>query len=125
MINPAASTSPCMGAWMWDARPLLRQVDNDLELAAELVEMFLDEAPDMVAGIRRAARTRDAESLSSNARAFGSSAAAIGAGAWSRRAEALLQDGRTSSTQGIESRLGSFEKSVARLESQLVEALGR
>lgn len=107
----------------WHAKDLLRQVDHDFELAAELIEIFLEDAPQLVAGIGEAVRTRDAEALQLAAHSFKGSAAAIGASAAAAAAQVLEVAGREGRLDRIDSDFDSFGQRAAGLERDLRAAV--
>ncbi len=62
----------------WDRMDLLRQVDDDFDLAVALMEIFLEDAPQMKSDISVAVGAGEAERLACAAHAYKGSAAAIG-----------------------------------------------
>jgi len=102
----------------WTATELLRKVDNDIDLATELVEIFLEDAPEMSDDISVAVQHGDAAALASAAHAYKGSAAAIGAVAVARAAGALEASGRAGSTS-VELEVAYFKELEVRLIDQL------
>jgi HPt (histidine-containing phosphotransfer) domain-containing protein len=107
----------------WKPDHLLQQIGQDLGLAAELVEVFLEEMPDILTGIQEAVRQADDERLASAAHAFRGSAAAIGAFAMARAAADLEAAGREGRAHAMASAADAFAAGAGRLEACLLSTL--
>lgn len=107
----------------WSPDHLLDQIGNDLGLAFELLAVFLDETPEIVAGITDAVRRGDDPALAAAAHAFKGSAAAIGAFALAEAASRLEIAGREGRAAAMAGELGAFHDGVRRLEACLQSTL--
>lgn len=105
----------------WEPAQLLSKVDDDIDLATELVRIFLEDAPEMSYDISLAARIGDAERLASAAHAYKGSASAIGAGTVAKAASALEVAGRAGSVD-VELEMASFKELEGRLIEELIAA---
>ena len=105
----------------WEPTQLLSKVDNDIDLATELVELFLEDAPEMSYDISMAARAGSAQRLASAAHAYKGSASAIGAAAVAKAAGALEAAGRAGSAD-VELEMVHFKELEGRLIAELVAA---
>ena len=102
----------------WNRTELLDKVDNDIDLATELVEIFLEDAPEMSYDISMAVRAGDTKRLASAAHAYKGSAAAIGAIAVAQAAGALEAAGRADSI-AVDLELAHFKELEQRLVAEL------
>lgn len=116
--QPPRSQAPAPAARGWSPVDLLRKVDNDIDLATELVQIFLEDVAEMSDDICSAARSGDAARLASAAHAYKGSAAAIGADAVASAACSLEQEGRAGNCD-VEIELAYFLE----IESRLIEEL--
>jgi HPt (histidine-containing phosphotransfer) domain-containing protein len=107
----------------WKPDHLLEQIGHDLGLAAELVEVFLDEMPEMLSGIEDAVRHSDSQQLASAAHAFKGSAAAIGAFSMAEAAAQLETAGREGRIGAVVGDVAAFAAGAGQLEACLQSTL--
>jgi HPt (histidine-containing phosphotransfer) domain-containing protein len=62
VIEPAAAVAPQRESAAWNAMLTLNRLEGDEDLLAEVVEIFLDEAPRQLAALRMAIEGQSAES---------------------------------------------------------------
>jgi HPt (histidine-containing phosphotransfer) domain-containing protein len=103
----------------WKPDHLLEQIGHDLGLAAELVEIFLEEMPAMLTGIEEAVLHGDDQRLASTAHAFKGSAAAIGAFTLAAVASDLEIAGREGRAHAMSPQVGALAARADRLEAAL------
>lgn len=115
------STTQASADRAWSPIELLRKVDNDIDLATELVEIFLEDAPEMSYDVTMAARSGDPERLAHAAHAYKGSAVAIGAIEVGRAAGALEVAGRDGHAD-VALELACFQKLEHRLIDELTAA---
>ena len=102
------------GPRLLDEPALLKGVAGDRKLLRELVQIFLADSPPRLAAIRAAVARGDAPALATAAHSIKSSVGVLSKGAVFEAARAL-------ETQGRESDLRGARKSLARLESEMVQ----
>ncbi len=98
---------------------LLENVDNDQELLAEIVELFLESTPDIVKNIRAAVTKADPEALNRSAHQLKGALANVGAKAAAAAASNLESLGRSGTMTGLEDAMSSLESELDRLEPEL------
>lgn len=119
--SPSLTASPGKGSTSQTPEPvldravMLASVEHDLLLLRELVEIFLAEAPGLLAQIRAGVNEHHAEPVERNAHSLKGALASFGA----RRAFALAQQVET---RGRESRLEEAAGLLSGLESEVVQA---
>jgi PAS domain S-box-containing protein len=97
----------------------LRSLDEDGSVLAEVIQMFLDEAPQQLAALKQAVDDGDGGALGNVAHAMKSACfnvGAMGLGELCRRAE---RQGKTGSTQGAGDLVAAIEATLARIEPLL------
>ena len=91
-------------------------MDGDKELLCELVELFLEESPSMLADIKGAVAQRDTKAPEYSAHTLKGSVENFGAKNVYEAAFVLKQVGRAGSPSGTEAALAALEKSLQELE---------
>lgn len=107
---------------MFDATAMLRRLQDDQEHVVELLEMFLDIYPEMLAEVRDAVDLRDANRLRESAHRFAGALSQIHAPAASEAARRLEQDGRQATVEHTAAHLDRLEAEVDQLGA-LLESL--
>jgi PAS domain S-box-containing protein len=108
-------------ATVFDRSTLLSRLEGDETLGGEIIEMFLAEYPELLAGVRQAAEQRDAYRLERAAHALKGSAgdiAAMEAFAAARTLEQLAREGKVDDTGPA---LATLEGALDRLAGVLRE----
>ncbi len=101
----------------------LERVDGDKELLCELVELFLEESPSMLADIKGAVARNDTKALEYSAHTLKGSVGNFGAKDVYEAAFVLEQAGRAGSLSGTEAALAALEKALQELEP-ILSSLG-
>ncbi len=107
---------------VWDPSGLLRQVDGDLELAAELVSIFLEDEPQMRSDLQTAIRTGSADGIAHAAHAYRGSASALGSTRVANAAAEIESAGRAGRAE-VAAEWERFESRANRLVETLAGAL--
>ena len=97
----------------------LERVDGDSELLGELVEIFLEESPSMLAEIQEAVSQKDAKALEHSAHTLKGAVGNFGAQNVVEAAFVLEKAGREGNLAGTETRLNTLEQSLQELEPAL------
>jgi HPt (histidine-containing phosphotransfer) domain-containing protein len=97
---------------VFDREAAKAAVDGDLELLAELAELFLYDAPGLVDEIRRSAREGDAPALQRSAHTLKGTASNF-------RAQATVQAALRLECMGRDQDLGDAEQALERLVHEL------
>ena len=106
-----------------DKAELLERVDQDLEFLAETVEMFDEDAPELLSEIRDAVNRQDAAALAGTAHTFKGMASNFCAQAVVDAALALEIMGQSSNLSGAPEAISLLETEAERLKSALAELL--
>ena len=99
-----------------DVSEVLERVDGDKELLGELVELFLEESPSMLADVKEAVAQQDTKALEYSAHTLKGSVGNFGAKNAYEAAFVLEQAGRAGSLSGTEAALVALEKALQELE---------
>lgn len=102
----------------------LERVGGDVELLEEVAQVFLDNAPDQVAQIRKAAEAGDGVALERAAHALKGSVGNFGAEAAFQAALRLEKMGRSGDLTGVQEACAALEAEMKRLRPALA-ALGK
>jgi PAS domain S-box-containing protein len=102
-----------------DASDVMSRVGGDQALFAEVVSLFREEAPRLVADMRRAVLTGDAKTLERAAHRLRGSLVSLSAKPAAEIAAALETMGRSVSLDAAEARVGDLERELARLDETL------
>jgi len=113
--------APAVDDRVWSPVELLHKVENDIDLATELIEIFLEDAPEMSYDISMAVRAGNPEHLAHAAHAYRGSAVAIGANALGTAAGALEAAGRAGHA-GVDLELAYFKELEQRVIAELAAA---
>ena len=113
--SAAASVEPA-----FEPAEILARVEGDRALLAELVELFREEAPHLLAELRRCVEAGDTRGVQDAAHALKGSVGNFGAFAATDAALALELLGRNEDLREAEPRLAELEQEVERLGSSLV-----
>lgn len=108
---------------VFDREGALRRVGDDVELLAELVELFLDECPGELDGIRAAVAHSDAKGLEHAAHALKGAAGNVGVEGVQSVARELEGMGRSGSIDGAGALVESLRAEVERARPALVAFL--
>ena len=107
--TPVAAVAP------WNPVQTLERLGGDQELLQEVLEIFREEAPKHLAGLREAITQQDAESIERIAHSLQGELGYLGIAELSHGARELEARGRTSDFQGALSLFPPFEAAMARL----------
>lgn len=99
-----------------DVSEALERMDGDKELLGELVELFLEESPSMLAAIKGAVAQHDTKALEYSAHTLKGSVGNFGAKNVYEAAFVLEQAGRAESLSGTEVAFATLEKALQELE---------
>lgn len=102
-------------AGRWDREAALANVEGDAELLAEIVGLFLEEAPRLEESIRSAISRQDSPALERAAHSLKGSAASLGAGEVVQVARALEDSGRTEQIADASNKLRVLEEALVNL----------
>ena len=112
-----------MGSDILNLAAALERVGGDSDFLGEVAQLFLDSAPEMLAQVRDAAKTRDARALQRSAHTLKGSVGNFGAAPTVRAALRLEQMGRAQQLDGVEEAYAALEQEMVRLQPALT-ALG-
>jgi CheY-like chemotaxis protein/HPt (histidine-containing phosphotransfer) domain-containing protein len=107
------------GEAILDETLLLERVGGDREALAQLVELFLDDAPLLVEGIRRAIEEKDAHALQAAAHTLKGAVSNFAAEAATRAAARLQQIGESGQMGGARAACDVLEEELAQVRSAL------
>ncbi len=119
--NPNVSPPeiPSAGVVPWNPSQTLERLGGDEQLLHEVMEIFLEEVPKHLAGLRDAITQQDAETTERIAHSLQGELGYLSIAELSQGARALEEKGRTSDFQGALSLLPPFEAAMARLLSSM------
>jgi len=100
---------------------VLARVGGDEELLREVVRLFLEDFPDMMDEIRRAAADRNAFALHQSAHRLKGAAANFSLTIVSKAALRLETMGQSRDLSGVEDALAALERETASIEETLLE----
>jgi PAS domain S-box-containing protein len=106
-------------AQVFDKSTFLSRLEGDEQLGNEIIEMFLQEYPKLMEGIRQAAGQRDASLLERAAHALKGSIGDISAPQAFQAARTLEQMGREGKLEGLDAALINLEVTLQRLAPEL------
>jgi HPt (histidine-containing phosphotransfer) domain-containing protein len=120
MCIPAADSHPHRPQVMQmdtviDRAALLATVEGDMELVKELVELFLADYPNRLAGLREAMTARDATALARGAHTLKGAVGNLAAHAASAAALCLEQLARTDDLSQVAAAYTTLESEIERL----------
>lgn len=104
---------------VFDKATLLERVEGDEQLAGELIELFLESCPKLLADVRQAVKDHNAVALERAAHALKGSAGDIAAPRAFESARALEQLGRENKLENAEAALKSLESALENLVHEL------
>jgi CheY-like chemotaxis protein len=107
----------------FDIDELLERVEGDKKLVMDLLRLFREQAPRLVAEIRHCAFTGDSAGLQRAAHNFKGACANLGARPAMKTAFALETTGRETDLSGVFAQLADLEREAGRLELALAGAL--
>ena len=113
---------PDSGEVREDVRELLALMDGDRELLLELIDVFLEDAPQRIQAVRRALEAHDAEALYKGAHALKGSAGNFGAPDVVSRAIRLEAVARENDLDAADIEFGFLETDMKELVDGLIEA---
>src|ERR1700733_6781544 len=119
--NPTDSEPeiPAAGVVPWNPEQTLERLGGDEKLLHEVMEIFLEEVPKHLAGLRRAITQQDAETAERLAHSLQGELGYLSLAELSRAARELEEKGRTSDFHGALVLLPPFEAAMARLLSSM------
>ena len=97
----------------------LSRVGGDADLLREVIELFLDDYPQALEGIRSAVAARDATALEHQAHSLKGSVSTFGARRAFEAALALEKQGRSKNMSGVENGLSQLEDALQALVPEL------
>jgi CheY-like chemotaxis protein len=104
-----------------DRASLLERVEGDQELLSEMIHMFLDDVPNLIAAMRDALQRGDMKVLERSAHSVKGAAANLSARAASAAALQLEQDARNNDAEAARGSLLEVERTIRRLLPALAE----
>ncbi len=104
---------------VFDRATLLERVEGDEQLASELIEMFLESCPRLLADVRQAVKDRNASSLERAAHALKGSAGDIAAPLAFETARTMEQLARENKLDDADATLKSVEMALHLLMHEL------
>jgi two-component system, sensor histidine kinase and response regulator len=113
--NPEDSEIPSAAVAPWNPDQALERLGGDEELLHEVMEIFLEEVPKHLAGLRKAITEQDAETVERIAHSLQGELGYLGIAELLHGACELEEKGRTSDFQGALTLLPPFELAMARL----------
>ena len=120
----AASEQGVPGMVVFDLEKALASMEGDADLLGEVIDIFLENCPDLLGDVREAVRSRDGEAVERAAHSLKGAAGTIYAlevAAIARRLETMGREDELKDVQEIHAML---EDQVHRLESVLLDAQG-
>jgi len=115
LASPVLDSTPAIEAF--DRTAALERVEGDLELLADLIQVFLQDLPQQVAALRKAVEDQDAKGIQQEAHRLKGAAASLDATAVSACAARLEQSGRDANCAVARAEWAQLEVELARLES--------
>ena len=103
----------------WNPSQMLERLGGDEKLLHEVMEIFLEEVPKHLAGLRESITQQNAETTERIAHSLQGELGYLSIAELSQGARALEEKGRTSDFQGALSLLPPFEAAMARLLSSM------
>jgi two-component system, sensor histidine kinase and response regulator len=117
--NPEDSETPSAAVAPWNPDQTLERLGGDEELLHEVMEIFLEEVPKHLAGLRKAITQQDAETVERIAHSLQGELGYLGIAELLHGARELEEKGRTSDFQDALTLLPPFEAAMARLLSSM------
>jgi two-component system, sensor histidine kinase and response regulator len=117
--NPEDSETPPAAVAPWNPDQTLERLGGDEELLHEVMEIFLEEVPKHLAGLRQAITQQDAETVERIAHSLQGELGYLGIAELLHGAPELEEKGRTSNFQDALTLLPPFEAAMARLLSSM------
>ena len=114
-FEPGEPKTPSAGAAPWNPDQTLERLGGDEELLHEVMEIFLEEVPKHLVGLREAITQQDAETAERIAHSLQGELGYLGIAELSHGARELEEKSRTSDFQGALALLPPFEASMAEL----------
>lgn len=114
-FEPGEPETPLAGVAPWNPDQTLERLGGDEKLLHEVMEIFLEEVPKHLVGLREAITQQDAETAERIAHSLQGELGYLNIAELSHGARELEEKGRTSDFQGALTLLPPFEASMARL----------
>jgi two-component system sensor histidine kinase/response regulator len=111
---------PSAGVVPWNPDQTLERLGGDEKLLHEVMEIFLEDVPKHLVGLREAITQQDAETAERIAHSLQGELGYLSIAELSQAARELEEKGRISDFQGALTLLPSFEASMARLLESIV-----
>lgn len=103
----------------FDSQRALEQIGHDLQLLAEIAELFFEDAPQMLADIEAAIELRDARALQHAAHALKGAVANFAADEPRQLAAEIEEQGRLGELGQASARLADLRRSLSRFQREL------
>jgi CheY-like chemotaxis protein len=104
-----------------DVATLLARVENDMDLMAEMIQLFLDSSPRLLEEINGGVNRGDCQTIERAAHALKGAMQSIGAAPAARAALHLEESGRCNHLEDVDVALAELKNEFQRLQSALVE----
>jgi histidine phosphotransfer protein HptB len=117
--NTKDSETPADAVAHWDPDQTLERLGGDEKLLHEVMEIFLAEVPEHLAGLREAITQQDAETAERIAHSLHGELGYLSIAELSHGARELEEKGRTADFQGALTLLRPFEAAIRRLLSSI------
>ncbi len=107
---------------IFDREQLLKQTAHDQELANEVMNIFFEDTPGLIASIKEAVNTGDRETAILNAHSIKGSSSNIGAGQLCRIAYEIEMAGQDGDLETVLSKLPELEDAFERVKAEVETA---
>lgn len=114
-LNGSEQEILAVGVMPWNPEQMLERLGGDEKLLEEVIEIFLEEVPNHLAGLRQALTRQDAESAERLAHSLQGELGYMGVVALLQAARELEEKGRTSDFQRALILLPPFEAAIYRM----------
>jgi PAS domain S-box-containing protein len=114
-----ATTNDMVSGEIFDEKGMLMRLDQDTDIAREVILQFIEEAPSLIAGLRNALLEDDARQMCLMAHTIKGASATIGAVRMSRQALAMEQAIKASGHTAAESLIPLMEQHLDLLKQEL------
>jgi two-component system, sensor histidine kinase and response regulator len=118
-LEPGEPEIPSTSVAPWNPAQTLERLGGDENLLHEVMEIFLEEVPKHLAGLRKAITQQDAEAVERIAHSLQGELGYLSIAELSHGARELEERGRASDFQGALSLLPPFEAKMSRLLSSM------
>ena len=105
----------------FDFQGLLARVEDDMDLLAEMIDLFLESSPLLMAEIEAAVSRQDSQAIERTAHALKGAMQSVGAGAAARAALHVEELGRSANLRTVDESLADLKGKFEELTSALIE----